>query len=902
MANTTSIIPYIRSNEILFNGINLKPGKTAHFFFDGTLVDQFIQKASVITTNTSDVSFMFKTNEGLYCSNTKSYATVISTSSNNIIYLNDNYVSLNVTPYDGVTPFGSDDFKNGDIIFTSLNASSNIAANTYSARVQYFNSTDKVIVVKSLTGTVNTSSTIRSLYNLSNAKRANIANVLIPTERFPIANAVTSTSNSSNVIVVSTYTHNHGTISTLNASATVLNLMSAPPSDMLSNNAYITSGTGFPNSFRVDTVSGTTIANSSFSSSAITGISTYSLGSNIVDDYGNIAGIFQLPENSTYKFKTGQRLFTITDTLNIDDVDNQMKGVSEYVAGGLLQTVDKAIEKITPVVPPAPPAPPVNRFVRRDTFQGLRGDPLAQTFFTPNDENGNGLGLFISSIDLYFKNKPRSSVSDPELPVSVRIVKTQNGYPTQEVIAEVFVACKDVTTTNGTTTFPSTSDSTTATKFAFKDPVYLSPGEEYAIVVYSDSPSYEAWIAELGQTVIGDTNNRRISEQPYTGSFFRSQNASTWTPFQNQDLMFVINKAVFNTASSASMTFNVLPPLANIGIHNMTVHSSEIIFSNTSLNFNYRTTLATTGALENYYSPIEENKIFNFSSDLKTSTLNTNRKRVVLAGNANSLFIQMSFSTSDNNISPVVNRERLSLIAEEYYINDGSLANTNITVTNGGGQHTNVANLRITITAPQLYSDISTSTANATVLASDLVSGNITAITITNPGRGYIESPTITIADLSPGVTANATAVIVSEDGKGGGNALARYLTKKIILADGFDAGDMRVYVECIRPQGTHVIAYYKVLSESDPDSFDNKKWKRMYLTNDIISQDTITPVELVFQPSSIEGSLNYVENNITYPLGGTFKYFAIKLVMLTADPSVPPIIRNLRAIALPAG
>jgi hypothetical protein len=44
------------------------------------------------------------------------------------------------------------------------------------------------------------------------------------------------------------------------------------------------------------------------------------------------------------------------------------------------------------------------------------------------------------------------------------------------------------------------------------------------------------------------------------------------------------------------------------------------------------------------------------------------------------------------------------------------------------------------------------------------------------------------------------------------------------------------------------------------------------------------------------------VENNVTYPLGGSFKYFAIKLVMLAADASVPPIIRNLRAIAFPAG
>jgi hypothetical protein len=528
------------------------------------------------------------------------------------------------------------------------------------------------------------------------------------------------------------------------------------------------------------------------------------------------------------------------------------------------------------------------------------GDPVAQTFFTPQSENGNGLGIFVSSIDLFFKNKPNTLIGDPELPVCIRIVKTQNGYPTQEIIAEVWVNYEDVNTTNGLTTFPSVSNSTTLTKFRFKDPMYLPPGEQYAIVVYSDSPSYEVWISELGQAVLGDANNRRVSEQPYNGSLFRSQNASTWTAFQNEDLMFVINKAEFNTSSTGVLQFNVKSPLANVGIHNMTLHSSDIEFANTALSYSFKSTIASTGVLSSAFSPIEKNSTFNFSSDLKTSSLNTNRKRVVLAGDANSMLVQVTVGTSDNNVSPMINTERLSLIAEEYFINDGSLANSNITITNGGGQHTNIANITVTISGPQLYSTDASANANAVVVS--LSSGNITSIAIVNAGRGYIESPTITIADRTAGITANATAVIVSEDGKSGGNALARYVSKKIILADGFDAGDLKLYVEGIRPQGTNIIAYYKVLSDSDPEQFNDKKWKRMYLTNDIISPDTITPVELIFQPSSVPGSLSYVENNVTYPLGGSFKYFAIKLVMLAADASVPPIIRNLRAIAFPAG
>jgi hypothetical protein len=900
MANTTSIIPFIRSNEIVFDAINLKPGKVAHFFFDGTNVDKFVQKASVLTTDSLDASRTFVRNEGLYCSNTKAYATVISTSSNNIIYINDNYVSLNVTTY-GATPFNSDDFKKGDVIFTSPNASSDITANTYSARVQYFNSTDKILVVRSLSGVANSVTTIRSLYNLGSGKRANIVGVMSGT-RFPSGNLVVSALNLSNTFSVNVYTHNHGTISILNANPNTLELASPPPTTALSNTIYITSGSGLSQSFKIDSISGNTVSNSSYSSTSIRGDSTYSLSYSTVDNYGKLAGILQLPETDTYKFKTGQRQFVITDTLIVDDADNQMRAAAEYVAAGLLQSQDKVQEKITPVVPPAPPSPPENRFTTTPQFavQRGRGDPVAQTFFTPQTENGNGLGIFVSSVDLFFKNKPNTVIGDPELPVSVKIVKVQNGYPTQEIVAELFVECKNVNTTNGLTTFPSVSDSTTLTKFRFKDPVYLPPGEEYALVVYSDSPSYEVWISELGQAVLGDANNRRVSEQPYTGSFFRSQNASTWTAFQNENLMFVINKASFNTSSTGVLQFNVKSPLANVGIHNMSLHSSDIEFSNTALSYAFRSTLASTGVINPSYSAIEKNKIFNFSSDLKTSSLNTNRKRVVLAGDANSMLVQVTVGTSDNNVSPMINTERLSLIAEEYFINDGSLANSNITITNGGGQHTNIANITVTISGPQLYSTDASANANAVVVS--LSSGNITSIAIVNAGRGYIESPTITIADRTAGITANATAVIVSEDGKSGGNALARYVSKKIILADGFDAGDLKLYVEGIRPQGTNIIAYYKVLSDSDPEQFNDKKWKRMYLTNDIISPDTITPIELVFQPSSVSGALSYVENNVTYPLGGSFKYFAIKLVLLAADASVPPIIHNLRAIAFPAG
>ncbi len=164
----------------------------------------------------------------------------------------------------------------------------------------------------------------------------------------------------------------------------------------------------------------------------------------------------------------------------------------------------------------------------------------------------------------------------------------------------------------------------------------------------------------------------------------------------------------------------------------------------------------------------------------------------------------------------------------------------------------------------------------------------------------YYTAPTITISEV--GSTDNATAVVAGENGASGGNCKAKYVTKTITLADGFDAGDIRVYLDCNRPVGTDVNVYYKVKSGDDTDPFENKKWQRMSKVNDNFSKDQNQVIELEYRASLDVNRVSYVENGVTYPLGGKFKYYAIKIVMTAASSSVIPYIANFRAIATPAG
>ena len=121
-------------------------------------------------------------------------------------------------------------------------------------------------------------------------------------------------------------------------------------------------------------------------------------------------------------------------------------------------------------------------------------------------------------------------------------------------------------------------------------------------------------------------------------------------------------------------------------------------------------------------------------------------------------------------------------------------------------------------------------------------------------------------------------------------------------MADGFDAGDIRVYLDCNRPVGTDINVYYKVKSGEDAAPFEDKKWQLMSKLNDNFSKDQNQVIELEYRASLDMNRISYVENGTTYPLGGKFKYYAIKIVLTATSASVVPYVANFRAIATPAG
>ena len=104
-------------------------------------------------------------------------------------------------------------------------------------------------------------------------------------------------------------------------------------------------------------------------------------------------------------------------------------------------------------------------------------------------------------------------------------------------------------------------DASIPTTFTFESPVYLTGEHEYALVLVTPAENYNCWISRMGEVDIStvglpDEQQVLISQQPYLGSLFKSQNGTTWDPSQYEDMKFTIKRAVFNTAPSVGRFFN----------------------------------------------------------------------------------------------------------------------------------------------------------------------------------------------------------------------------------------------------------------------------------------------------------------------------------------------------------
>ena len=493
-------------------------------------------------------------------------------------------------------------------------------------------------------------------------------------------------------------------------------------------------------------------------------------------------------------------------------------------------------------------------------------DPLAQTFFVSSRENPDG--IFVDSVDLFFKTKESGSI-----PVSVQIRTTENGYPSSKVIlpfATSSVLSNDIQVSDPEVT------SKAATKFEFQAPVYLAPDTEYALVILANSDKFEVYTSRIGEFLLSNTAVR-CTKQPLAGSLFLSQNGTTWTASQTDDLVFRLRKCVFPVNAEKSVVLNaeISPQLktgADLDYDTLFIDGEVLDFANTNVNYAFKTARQSGGV----YS--KDSVWTNYQLG---SNVDLPERKTVDMQDPTTLRVKCDLRTSNRDVSPVIDLNRLSTIVVKNIVNNNGNSETAPTLATISSVAATTSVVTITTSVAHGYS----------------VGDNVFVYSNTsNEINGLVTITTVPLTttftydrfDGGATITATAQAGTVTRAAQ----ALSRYITRKVTLNSDFYSSDIKAYFLANIPSECKVIPYYRVATLTDTILEDND-WIPMTL------ESTGNVNQSGFAEYKYKAPYIVADDTAALASGERYGTFSVKLVLLSSNPVKVPMVKDLRVLAL---
>ena len=513
-------------------------------------------------------------------------------------------------------------------------------------------------------------------------------------------------------------------------------------------------------------------------------------------------------------------------------------------------------------------------------------DPVAQSFFV--DVAG---GLFISNIDLFFSSKSTA------MPVTVELRTMLNGYPTREVLpfARVSVAAADVNVS---------ADASTATTFTFPSPVFLQPNTEYCFVALTNTPDYTMYTARMGQKTLDDS--RLISKQPYLGSMFKSQNGGTWTPEQNEDAKFTLNFCEFtnDVEGFVHLVNDEVPALILTKVNPISTTASSGVITIHHRNHGMHSTAANvtiSGVASGTHNGIDSTNINgtyttidNIKLDSYTVTAQNSDTATATGDIGGTELVSVTRNILFDIIQPIIG----SVIHQDTQLEALMRTTGGRTI---GGSETEYELATINKSAAvALNSDyymtkpgMIASQINETNEMSGSKSFHISIGLHSDIGNPNL-SPVIDTQRLSAFLIQNrldnpisgTTPDFVEETTNTGGSAATKYITKSILLENPATALDIRLSANV---RGSSAVKmYYRTTSSEDVRLLGDVAWSAF--NGDGSTDKAVPPAEdnLTFKEQQ------YSDTNIP-----AFTAFQLKIVMTGTNSSYPPLIKDMRGIAL---
>jgi hypothetical protein len=574
-------------------------------------------------------------------------------------------------------------------------------------------------------------------------------------------------------------------------------------------------------------------------------------------------------------------------------------------------------------------------------------DPIAQTFIMGNfNDLVLASGGYLTKIDLFFATK------DATRPVFVELreVAAGGGYITDRIVpfSRVTVEAADINTS---------SNGGSPTPVYFSTPVFLAKDKEYAIIVRpaANNPNTSLYVSRLGGTDL--VTGERINKQPYVGTLFASSNARQWSPIQEEDLKFNLYIANFarNTTATAvfknedreffqttgSNTFNtigeqVVGHTTIVGTSALSVNTNFVLVGNTSganaivVSQSSNTIVLKDVSLVNKFTAGERvNVVINSVKQEPHTTVhsattpsgnviyfdsvNHNGNTVLHLDNASGTFTtgmqlkgQISGSTTTIKSLDKIEVDTMRLNLGSLQFEETSLSSTAKLNTAAATRDTafrSVNENRNTNFRTPKY--VLGKTLEATNISSAKSAEVKVSMSTSNPAIGPVVDLERINLTLVNNTVNNSTA---NETNADSGDALARYITRSLTLADGQDAEDIRVRLRAYKPSTTGISVYYKILNKDDSDDFKDRSWVLMdqttvstvYSSNE--NENDFKLYDFEVPTANLSGGSNEIQ--YTNSQGVTFtgyKYLAIKIVLTAQSSGVVPKVDEMITVALQA-
>ena len=619
-------------------------------------------------------------------------------------------------------------------------------------------------------------------------------------------------------------------------------------------------------------------------------------GSNLdTDNNGSVSGTFTIPDptnNANPRWRTGTRVFRLTSNQNDNRTDVETSAESDYVARGVLETVQNTIISTREPQLVRTDTTDNRSVTRTSTRESTRTigwvDPLAQTFMI--DDEG---GVFLTSLDCYFSSK------DDNIPITIQIREVVNGYPGSVILpfSEKTINPSSVNTS---------TDGTAATTFTFDSPVYIQENTEYCFVLLANSNNYNAYVARMGETVLG--SDRTISQQPYAGVLFKSQNGSTWTADQNEDIKFKVKRAEFSNVTGTGTLVNESLPartLKNNPIRTLSDSSSIIRVSHPNHGMHGTSNNVTiSGVPAGTFNGISADQINGTYTQISNVTLdsydlnpthNTSYSGSVATPTASGDLGGTAVTATQNRLYDVLNLSLQTMTVPGTNISYNmrpttgrsiSGGETEFNLTSSASSINVVANDNIYFTSPRMVA----SQINETNEMSGNKSLFVNCVMTTSNTK---LSPVIDLQRCSAFVVQNrlnqpsaSDVNFVADTTNVGTSSAAVYLTRPVVLENQSTALDIRL-TSNIRTT-SKVEVYFRTTSSEEARNIDDLGWIPFNVTG--AEDQTVTPAE---------DNNTFKEYKYTASGLNEFTAFQIKICMKGTNSSYPPVIRDMRGIAL---